>query len=90
MKKNSDIVEVHNRPNYIKNLISLKSKLILYFHNDPLTMDGSSKTKRERIFLINICEKIIFNSEWSKKQFLKKLPQFYHKSKKINCYTSIN
>ena len=49
MRKKSDIVEVHNRPNYIKNLISLKSKLILYFHNDPLTMDGSSKIK-ERIF----------------------------------------
>ena len=81
-EKNSDIVEVHNRPNYIKNLISLKSKLILYFHNDPLTMDGSSKIK-ERIFLINICERIIFNSEWSKKQFLKRLPQFYHKSKKL-------
>ena len=81
-KKKTDIIEVHNRPNYIKNLISLESKLILYFHNDPLTMDGSSKTK-ERIFLMEICEKIVFNSEWSKKQFLKKLPQFYHKSKKL-------
>ncbi len=81
-KKKTDIIEVHNRPNYIKNLISLESKLILYFHNDPLTMDGSSKTN-ERIFLMEICEKIVFNSEWSKKQFLKKLPQFYHKSKKL-------
>ncbi len=89
-KKKSDIIEIHNRPNYIKNLISLESKLILYFHNDPLTMDGSSKTK-ERIFLIDICEKIVFNSEWSKKQFLKKLPQFYHKSKKlIVIHQSIN
>ena len=53
-------------------------------------MDGSSKTK-ERIFLIDICEKIVFNSEWSKKQFLKKLPQFYHKSKKlIVIHQSIN
>ncbi len=78
-----DIIEVHNRPIYIKKLVNLKSKLVLYFHNDPITMDGS-RTNNERIFLLNNCEKIIFNSEWSKKQFLKKLPQFYHKSKKLN------
>ena len=77
-----EIIEVHNRPIYIKKLVNLKSKLVLYFHNDPVTMDGS-RTNSERIFLLNNCEKIIFNSEWSKKQFLKKLPQFYHKSKKL-------
>ncbi len=85
-----DIIEVHNRPIYIKKLFNLKSKLVLYFHNDPVTMDGS-RTNNERIFLLNNCEKIIFNSEWSKKQFLKKLPQFYHKSKKlIVIHQSIN
>ncbi len=89
-KNKSDIIEIHNRPNYIKHLLSLKTKLILYFHNDPLTMDGSSKTK-ERILLVDSCEKIIFNSEWSKKQFLKKLPQFYHKSKKFSViHQSVN
>ena len=66
-----EIIEVHNRPIYIKKLVNLKSKLVLYFHNDPVTMDGS-RTNSERIFLLNNCEKIIFNSEWSKKQFLKK------------------
>ena len=85
-----NIIEVHNRPIYIKNLIRLKSKLVLYFHNDPVTMDGS-RTNNERIFLLNNCEKIIFNSEWSKKQFLQKLPQFYHKSKKLTViHQSIN
>ena len=44
-------------------------------------MDGSSKIKRE--FLINICEKIILTVNGQKRQFLKKLPQFYHKSKKL-------
>ena len=89
-KKNADILEIHNRPNYIKHLFSLKTKLILYFHNDPLTMDGSRKIQ-ERILLIDECEKIVFNSEWSKKQFLKKLPKFYYKSKKlIVIHQSVN
>ena len=82
-KKNKpDIIEVHNRPIYINDLVELNSKIVLYFHNDPLSMSGS-KTINERISLLNKCEKIIFNSEWSKKQFLFKLNNFYHKSKKL-------
>ena len=70
----TDLVEVHNRPNYI-NLIKHKflNKLILYFHNDPLSMSGS-KTVSQRIDLLNNVHKIIFNSEWSKKQFFIDLP----------------
>ena len=60
----------------------LKKNLVLYFHNDPLTMQGS-KTKSERLFLLNTCTKIIFNSEWSKKRFLDKLEKFYVKSTKL-------
>ncbi|MDA7447583.1 glycosyl transferase family 1, partial [Candidatus Pelagibacter ubique] len=39
---NSDLIEVHNRPNYIR-LIKKKyqNRLFLYFHNDPLQMSGS-------------------------------------------------
>ena len=50
-KINSDLVEVHNRPNYI-NLIKKKfsKKIILYFHNDPLTMNGSKKKVNVLIF----------------------------------------
>jgi len=71
---NSDLIEVHNRPNYI-NLIKteFRNKLILYFHNDPLTMNGS-KTAKQRIDLLNNVDKIIFNSEWSKKRFFINLP----------------
>ena len=82
-KKNKpDIIEVHNRPIYINDLVELNSKIVLYFHNDPISMSGS-KTVNERISLLNKCEKIIFNSEWSKKQFLLKLNNFYYKSKKL-------
>jgi len=81
-KSNADIIEIHNRPNYINKLTKLNSKLVLYFHNDPVTMIGS-KTVNDRINLLNVCSKIIFNSEWSKKQYLKDLKNFYHKSKKL-------
>ena len=68
-KINSDLIEVHNRPNYI-NLIkaNFNKKIILYFHNDPLTMNGS-KRKQERIDLLNNVDMIIFNSNWSKERF---------------------
>ena len=39
---NSDLIEVHNRPKYINQIKKRYSnKLFLYFHNDPLTMNGS-------------------------------------------------
>ena len=68
-KNNSDIIEVHNRPAYI-DLISknTKSKIILYFHNDPLSMNGS-KTLDERNNLLSIVDHFIFNSKWSLKRF---------------------
>ena len=77
-----DIIEIHNRPIYVHKLIELKSKIVLYFHNDPISMIGS-KTVKERLNLLNICSKIIFNSEWSKKQYLKDLKSFFYKSKKL-------
>ena len=89
-KINSDIIEVHNRPNYISELNKLTKKIVLYFHNDPLTMLGSKKTK-ERISLLKNCEKIIFNSQWSKSRFLKDLESIYYKSDKLEViHQSIN
>ena len=68
-KINSDIIEIHNRPNYIKYLKNLKSKkIILYFHNDPLSMSGSI-TVKDRLYLLNNIDKILFNSRWSQKRF---------------------
>ena len=81
-KKPSNIVEVHNRPMYIHLLPENNSKKVLYFHNDPLSMNGS-KTINQRIKLISICSKIVFNSEWSKNRFLTNLEKIYTKSQKL-------
>jgi len=73
-KNNSQIIELHNRPIYLRYLVdSFKEKdYILYFHNDPLTMSGS-KSIKERSFLLDNCYRIVFNSNWSKKRFLKNM-----------------
>ena len=81
-KNHSTVIEVHNRPLYVQLLVENKAKKILYFHNDPLTMNGS-KDKKERLLLLNQCSKIIFNSEWSKKRFLSGLSEIYKKSEKL-------
>ena len=77
---NSDLIEIHNRPSYLKYLIAnnINSKYILYFHNDPLSMRGS-KSIKDRIFLVDNCSRIVFNSQWSKKRFLENI-----KNKNIN------
>ena len=67
------IIEIHNRPNYVVPIYeSLNSKIILYFHNNPLTISGS-KSKLERGNLLDKCEYIVFNSAWTKNQFFKDL-----------------
>ena len=66
---NTDILEIHNRPNYISQIKqSYNNKLFLYFHNDPQSMNGS-RTLEERKFLYSNVNKLIFNSKWSRKQF---------------------
>ncbi len=82
-KKNSDIIEIHNRPSYVESIFNnTKGKIILYFHNDPLDMSGS-KSITDRMNLFNKVEKIVFNSEWSKKRFLTNISKIYYKSKKL-------
>ena len=78
------IIEVHNRPSYVNNLHERIPNNIfsLYFHNDPLSMDGS-KTVNERKKLLKICYKIIFNSNWSKKRFLEGLENKFVNSNKL-------
>jgi glycosyltransferase involved in cell wall biosynthesis len=64
-----DIIEIHNRPhvfNYLKDQID--TKFILYFHNDPISMNGS-KTKNERLNLLDELDKIIFVSKWVQNRF---------------------
>ena len=49
------IIEVHNRPIYISQLKELNTNLVLYFHNDPISMDGSRSVK-ERVLLLEACK----------------------------------
>ena len=83
-KYDISLIEVHNRPSYILQLSKLVPEKIfsLYFHNDPLSMDGS-KTIEERKKLLKICYKIIFNSNWSKKRFLEGLENKFINSNKL-------
>ena len=65
-----DVLEIHNRPHYVDYVDkNFKFKKILYFHNDPLEMQGST-TREERINLINKCDYIVCNSNWTKNRFL--------------------
>jgi len=93
--ENFDIIEIHNRPlifNFLKKEVN--SKYILYFHNDPLSMNGS-KTSNERLNLLINLDKIVFVSKWVQDRFFidldKKLSDkteivypSIHKIKKIN------
>ena len=67
--QNFDIIEIHNRPlvyNYLR--AKINTKYILYFHNDPLSMNGS-KTSSERLNLLISLDKIIFVSKWVQSRF---------------------
>jgi len=78
LSKKKSIIEIHNRPQAAKFFINNNnnnniSKIILYFHNDPLLLRGS-KHIHQRIFLLKKIDKIIFVSNWIKRQFFKDLP----------------
>ncbi len=91
-KKNcSDIIEVHNRPAYIEPINkATNSNIILYFHNDPLTMNGS-KTINERNKLLNQVDHFIFNSNWSLNRFKIGLKNFQYFSNKFSViYQSVD
>ena len=80
----SDLIEIHNRPNYfhlIFNKIN-KQKIVLYFHNDPLTMTGS-RSVMDRKKLLDNATKIIFNSHWSRKRFLEGIEGLHINSEKM-------
>ena len=82
-KIKSDIIEIHNRPNYLRYFQdNTNAKIVFYFHNDPLSMNGS-RTISDRIYILNICSKIIFNSEWTKLRFFNGIDKFYLNSEKI-------
>jgi len=71
-RKKFDIIEIHNRPEYVKYIKKYfpKTKIVLTFHNDPLTLRGSEKLQ-ERENLLKDCNKIIFISRWIQNRFFK-------------------
>ena len=75
-------ITIGQHPNYVDEIPINDIKKVLYFHNDPLSMNGS-KTVTERYELLKLCNKIVFNSEWSKSRFLTSLEEIYIKSQKL-------
>jgi len=54
--KKYDIVEIHNRPLILFNLIKkIETNFIFYFHNDPLSMKGSKRIDERLLILKNCC-----------------------------------
>ena len=81
--KNYNIIEVHNRPQLLLKLLNkVKSRFIFYFHNDPLSMNGS-KSINDRLRILNSIDKLIFVSEWVKNRF------FLNIDKKLQSKTEI-
>ena len=75
ISKRKSIIEVHNRPQAANFFINNNNnnKIILYFHNNPLTLRGS-KYVYQRVNLLKNLDKLIFVSDWTKRQFFKDLP----------------
>ena len=70
--KSKKIIEIHNRP-YLLNYLLIKKivnqSLVLYFHNDPLTMKGS-KSIKERLTILRKASAVVFVSNFLKEKFL--------------------
>ena len=84
-----EIIEIHNRPEYLNFLIDKKinSKLIFFFHNNPQEIRGS-KTAKERLKILDKTDKVFFVSKWTQKKFFEGLP-FKNKSNCEILYPSI-
>ena len=87
--KEFDIIEVHNRPLILFNLIKkIDNNYIFYFHNDPLSMKGS-KSISERLFILKNAKKVIFISEWVKSRFFQNIDNKLSTNTEI-IYHSVN
>jgi len=78
--KKSNLVEIHNRPNYINTVYRENKNIVLYFHNDPLKMKNSISVK-DRKYLLKKTLLIVFNSKWTLKQFTKGLKKTEYKNR---------
>ena len=70
LPKSIKVIVIHNRPHFFFILKKKypEIKFILVFHNDPNTLRGSRSVK-EKINILQNCDKIIFVSSYVKKRF---------------------
>jgi len=89
-KNQPNIIEIHNRPNYLSELYSNFKNInyILVIHNDPLHLKGS-ETVSERVELLNICSQIYFVSRWVEEKFFTGIEKNFYDNYKV-IYPSIN
>ena len=89
LKYKYEIIEIHNRPEYLNFLINknVKAKLLFFFHNNPKEIRGS-KTVKERLKILKNTDNVFFVSDWTKKKFFSDLP-FKTKSNVDILYPSI-
>ena len=65
------ILEIHNRPSYVKIIRNTcKNKIILYLHNDPNEIEHL-QTLESRKMIISLCDHIICVSNYIKNELLK-------------------
>ena len=83
----SNLIEIHNRPNYVNTIYKKNKNLVLYFHNNPLKMKNSISINDRK----NILKKtllIIFNSKWTLDQFTKGIEKIDYKDKLMIIHQS--
>ena len=70
LNESNRIIEIHNRPYLFHYLLSKKNNqcVVLYFHNDPLSMKGS-KTKNERLKILSEASGVVFVSKYLRDKF---------------------
>ena len=83
----SDLIEIHNRPEYLDTIYKVNKNIVFYYHNNPLDMKSSSKVS-DRLNIINKSKKIIFNSKWTLNQFIKDISKKEYKNKLTVIYQS--
>ena len=90
IKRKINTIEIHNRPEYALYLIknNPKLKINLIFHNNPNELRFSNSSKYKNL-LIDNCNKVIFVSNWVKKQFFLNL-DINHKNNSEVIYNFIN
>ena len=84
IKNKIEHIEIHNRPEYAKYLIlnNPNIKINFIFHNDPNSI-RSSKTKKDKEFLLKNCNKVIFVSNWVRKRFFSTLDISYKNNTEV-------